>query len=216
MEFKQINGGRGLMISFEGSEGSGKSTQIKTLRRRFEDIGFTVKETREPGGTEVGESIRKLLKHTEYEMDMFPETELLLFAAARAQLVREVIQPCLMRGEIILSDRYLDSTTVYQGVARELAEDHVRMINEFAVGEYFPDLTIVLDVPVEVGLRRVAERKGGFDRMEAESVEFFEKVRKGYLLLAKAMPQRLFVVDGTKNVEEIGVLIWNEVTKRFT
>lgn len=206
---------KGLLISFEGSEGSGKSTQIKMLRSHFETESYVVRETREPGGTQVGEEIRRLLKHVEYENPLCPETELLLFAAARAQLVREIINPALSRGEIILCDRYLDSTTVYQGVARQLANDHVRMINEFAVGSIFPDLTIVLDVPVDIGFQRVRERKNGFDRMEAETVEFFEKVRSGYLLLAQSIPNRIFVVDGTLDKTEIATIIWSEIKRRF-
>ena len=138
---------KGILISFEGSEGCGKSTQIRRIADRLEDIDHReVVVTREPGGTLIGEDIRHLLMHAEEGEAMFPETELLLFAASRAQLVREVIFPAVEEGKIVLCDRFLDSTTVYQGVARQIAEDPVTQINNFAVGEIIPDLTIILDI----------------------------------------------------------------------
>ena len=208
--------GRGLLISFEGSEGSGKTTQISLLMDQFEKLGHEVIVTREPGGTEIGEEIRHLLKHGDAGDGMCPEAELLLFAASRAQLVREVILPALEEGKIILCDRYLDSTTVYQGVARQLSEDPVTYINEFAVGNLMPDLTIVLDVPAEVGLSRIKHRATGIpDRMERENIEFYDAVREGYLLLVKSLPDRFSVFDGTKEVDEISKLVWEEVTRRF-
>ena len=143
----------GILISFEGSEGCGKSTQISRLADRLEEIDHRdVVVTREPGGTIIGEDIRHLLMHADSSQSIFPETELLLFAASRAQLVRELILPAVREGKIVLCDRFLDSTTVYQGVARQIADDPITQINGFAVGEMIPDLTIVLDVPAEVGL----------------------------------------------------------------
>jgi len=151
-------GQKGLLITFEGSEGSGKSTQIDLLMGKIENEGREVIVTREPGGTAIGEEIRHLLKHSSSGKGMTPAAELLLFAASRAQLVREVMLPGLKDGKIILCDRFLDSTTVYQGVARELSADPVNSINRFAAGDLVPDLTIVLDVPAEVGLDRIRHR----------------------------------------------------------
>lgn len=213
---KENDSGRGLLISFEGSEGSGKTTQIALLTERFEKLGYEVIVTREPGGTEIGEEVRHLLKHGTAGDGMFPETELLLFAASRAQLVREVILPALEEGKIILCDRYLDSTTVYQGVARQLSEDPVTYINEFAVGKLMPDLTIVLDVPAEIGLDRIKHRATGIpDRMERENIEFYEAVREGYLLLVKSLPKRFSVFDGTEKKEKIEEQVWAEINRRF-
>ena len=175
-----------FFLSFEGSEGSGKSTQIDLLAARLEGEGYDVVVTREPGGTEIGEEIRHLLKHAQSGQGMFPETELLLFAACRAQLVREVIAPALRSGKIIICDRFLDSTTVYQGVARKLSAEAVAAINGFAVGDVLPNLTVVLDMPADVGLARARKRTGEQpDRMEQESLDFYQHVREGYLLLAQ-------------------------------
>lgn len=206
----------GVFISFEGSEGSGKSTQIAALARRLEAAGREVVLTREPGGTPLGEEVRHLLKHDAAGRGMCPEAELLLFAASRAQLVREVIDPALAAGKIILCDRFLDSTTVYQGVARQLSSDPVQMINAFAVGDTLPDLTVVVDVPAETGLARAARRANGQpDRMEEENIEFYRQVRDGYLLLAGQMPGRFLVVDGQQGVEEVEQAIWAGLKPRF-
>ena len=207
---------RGFLISFEGAEGCGKSTQISRIARLFQQSEEEVIVTREPGGTGVGEEIRHLLKHSELGRSLFSESELLLFAAARAQLVREVILPALESGKTVLSDRFLDSTTVYQGVARQLSEDPVKMINDFAAGSLVPDLTIILDVPPEVSYERVRMRSSDVpDRMEEESIEFYKSVREGYLVLAKAVPDRFVVFDGTQAPELIESQIWEEICKRF-
>ncbi len=206
---------RACFVSFEGSEGSGKTTQIDLLATRLEREGYDVVVTREPGGTEIGEEVRHLLKHAQSGRGMFPETELLLFAASRAQLVREVINPALKAGKIILCDRFLDSTTVYQGVARKISQDPISVINHFAVGELLPDVTIVLDVPAEVGLARVRHRASDLpDRIEEENIDFFERVREGYLLLAKSLPQRFLVVDGSQTTNHIADQIWHEFKRR--
>jgi dTMP kinase len=204
-----------FFLSFEGSEGSGKTTQIERLAARLQAAGREVVITREPGGTEIGEEIRHLLKHAASGHAMFPETELLLFAACRAQLVREVILPAVRAGKIILCDRFLDSTTVYQGVARQLSADPVAAINRFAVGELLPDLTVVLDVPADIGLTRARGRAGARpDRLEQENIDFYQRVREGYLLLARSLPQRFLVVDGTLPTEEITEKIWHEFKRR--
>lgn len=206
----------GKMISFEGSEGSGKSTQIASLASRLTKLGYDVVTVREPGGTELGEQIRNIIVHNSKGDEMCPETELLLFAAARAQLVREVIAPALIRGAIVLSDRFLDSSTVYQGIGRNLALGPVNHINHFAVGNVMPDLTIVLDVPTKVSLERIRQRASDLpDRMERENIDFYTKVREGYLILAKGMPERLNVIDGSQPQEKIQKDIWELVKSRL-
>ncbi|HUJ45342.1 MAG TPA: dTMP kinase [Opitutaceae bacterium] len=207
---------RGILISFEGSEGSGKSTQIAHLAERLQQVGREVVSTREPGGTEIGEQVRNIIVHNSRGDEMCAETELLLFAAARAQLVREVIAPNLLKGVVVLCDRYIDSSTVYQGVARNLSRDPVQQINQFAIGNVLPDLTVVLDVPTAVSLARIRQRASDLpDRMERENIDFYKKVRDGYLVLARSLPKRFFVVDGTLSEEKVCRLIWAEVKKRL-
>ena len=207
---------RGKFITFEGSEGSGKSTQIERLVARLHENGLETFVTREPGGTELGEEIRNLLLHHRAGGAMQPETELLLFAAARAQLVRERIAPALAAGKVVICDRFLDSTTVYQGAARRLAPEAVARINHFAVGHHIPDLTLLLDVPVEVSHARVRNRGTGQpDRIEKESAEFFTRVRDGYLALAQAESRRITVVDSTQPLDTVSALIWKTVHERL-
>lgn len=210
-------GKKGILISFEGSEGCGKTTQINLLAAKLKADGHDVILTREPGGTPIGEEIRHLLKHSEASHDMCPETELLLFAASRAQLVRTVIAPALADGKIILTDRYLDSTTVYQGVARKISEDPVSSINAFAVGEFMPHLTIVMDIPAETGFERIKKRTNHElpDRLEQESIEFYKQVREGYLILAKSLPRRFIVIDGTQEVAAIEAQIFEKIQERL-
>jgi dTMP kinase len=199
----------GLFITFEGGEGCGKSTQIAALKARLEAMGKTVEQTREPGGTALGESIRSLLQHDEAGQGMSPEAELLLFAASRAQHVRERIAPAIAKGQIVLCDRFLDSTTVYQGVARAIDSKQVGTINQFAIGETKPDLTILIDLPPEIGLARVHARSDGkLDRMEKEAIEFFQAVRQGYLNLAAEEPKRFVLLDGSLTIEELSQQIW--------
>jgi dTMP kinase len=206
----------GKLISFEGSEGSGKSTQIARLAKRLQQLKLDVISTREPGGTEIGEQVRNIIVHNSKGDEMCAETELLLFAAARAQLVREVIAPALLRGAFVLSDRFLDSSTVYQGIGRNLAMGPVNQINHFAVGNVMPDLTIVIDVPTEVSLARIRQRASDLpDRMERENIDFYEKVRVGYLVLAKGMPERFVVLDGTKREDILEKQIWTAVQERL-
>ncbi len=207
---------RGKFITFEGSEGSGKSTQIERLVARLHENGLETFVTREPGGTELGEEIRNLLLHHRAGGAMAAETELLLFAAARAQLVRERIAPALAAGKVVISDRFLDSTTVYQGAARRLAPEAVARINHFAVGHHMPDLTLLLDVPVEVSHARVRNRGTGQpDRIEKESTEFFTRVRDGYLAVAQAESRRIAVVDSTQPLDTVAALIWKTVHERL-
>jgi len=206
----------GLFISFEGGEGCGKSTQIRTLAERLSQAGHRVLQTREPGGTQLGEAVRHLLQHDEAGFEMTAEAELLLFTASRAQLTRERIIPALNAGEIVLCDRFMDSTTVYQGVARAIDPAAVAAINKFAVGSARPDLTILIDLPPEIGMARVHARSDGqLDRMEQEAIEFFEAVRTGYLELAKAEPERFLVLDGNQSITELGSKIWETVSLRI-
>ena len=192
----------GYFISFEGGEGCGKSTQIRLLAAALEAQGHSVLMTREPGGTPLGEALRDLLQHNPAGEQMVPEAELLLFAASRAQLAREVIQPALQAGKIVLCDRYLDSTTVYQGVARKLDAQAVAAINNFAVGSVRPDRTFLLDLDPKTGLERVRARtEGKLDRMEDQASTFFEAVRQGFLALAAKEPERVQVIDASLSVD---------------
>ncbi len=198
-------------ITLEGPEGSGKTTQMRLLAAWLQAAGADVLTTREPGGTRIGDSIRALLLdplHTE----MQPETEILLFSAARAQIVGQVIRPHLARGGIVLCDRFADSTLAYQGYGRRLPLDTLRQITAFATGNLLPDLTICLDLPVEEGLRR---KQGGdqteWNRMEREQLTFHERVRQGFLALARAEPGRWLVVDATQPVDAVQAQIRNRI-----
>ncbi|MCX7668977.1 MAG: dTMP kinase [Anaerolineae bacterium] len=203
----------GRFITFEGGEGSGKTTQIRLLAAWLTEQGYDVLTTREPGGTRIGDAIRALLLDPTYT-EMRPETEILLFSAARAQIVGQVIRPHLARGGIVLCDRFADSTLAYQGYGRQLDLETLRLITSFATGNLVPDLTICLDLPVEVGLRR---KRGGdraeWTRMEQEQMAFHERVRRGFLALAAAEPQRWLVLDATRPAEEIQATIRQRVTE---
>jgi dTMP kinase len=205
----------GFFISFEGSEGCGKSTQIGMLMRSLREAGLQPLLVREPGGTPVGEIIRHLLQHAPEGEEMVSESELLLFAASRAQLVRQVILPALSENRVVISDRFLDSTTVYQGVARKISADAVAMINRFAAGPRLPDVTFLLDMDEVVAMERVRSGRGSGavpDRMEEQPMEFYRAVREGYLVLAKAEPRRIRVLDATRSPEEIADQIRNELS----
>jgi len=218
-EEPQQSGGslkRGIFITFEGMEGSGKSTQAGVLATRLADVGRPVVLTREPGGTAVGEAIRRLVKSEDADIELCPETEMLLFAASRAQLVREVILPALKRGDIVISDRFSDSTTVYQGKARGLDPADVSALNRLVVSTAVPDVTILLDIEVRMGLQRLRRRsgKGGGrpDRIERENASFHRKVRDGYLELARLWPNRIKVVDGSLGEAAVAGKIWEIVS----
>ena len=209
---------RGVFISFEGGEGCGKSTQIRRLGERLESLGYSILLTREPGGTEIGEQLRQLLQFSKAGEAMTPETELLLFAASRAQLVREKIAPALAEGRIVLADRFLDSTTVYQGVARRLDPARVAEINQFAVGDYVPDLTFVLDLDTALARGRLLGRatpQGVPDRMENQPAAFYEAVREGYLRLARETPDRVRLLDASQPEEEIFSDLWKQLASRL-
>lgn len=208
---------KGYFISFEGGEGCGKSTQIKALAKNLEARGREVLLTREPGGTPLGEALRNLIQHDSEGQAMCSQAELLLFAASRAQLAREVIQPALDAGKIVLCDRYLDSTTVYQGVARALDPAEVAAINQFATGTVRPHCTLLLDLDPETGLERVQARsKGALDRMEREPLEFFQTVRQGYLDLAAGEPKRFHVFDASLDPETLSQQICDALERILT
>ncbi|MEW6303244.1 MAG: dTMP kinase [Verrucomicrobiota bacterium] len=210
---------RGLFITFEGTEGGGKSTQIQRLAERLRGLGHRVRALREPGGTPIGEEIRHTLKHSDAGHAMTPEAELLLMNASRAQLVREVIRPALHAGEIVLCDRFYDSTVAYQGYGRQLDLAHVRAIIDFAVGDTRPDLTLLLHVPLDVSEARRQSRQTTEapprDRFEEAERDFFQRVEQGYHALATAEPQRIRVIDATQDIETVAAAIWCEVQPRL-
>lgn len=199
--------GRGLFLTFEGSEGCGKSTQIRLLAEALRSRGHVPLLVREPGGTAAGEVIRHLLQHAPEGAALIPEAELLLFAASRAQLVREVIRPALSEGRTVISDRFLDSTTVYQGVARRIPPEVTARINAFAVGVCLPDMTFLLDLDRATALERMGHRKQDADRIERESEDFFEAVRRGYLELAARESHRIRILDAARPPEEIAIQV---------
>ena len=208
---------KGLFITFEGTEGSGKTTQISLLADRLRSMGHRVRTLREPGGTPIGEEIRHTLKHSPANHAMTAEAELLLMNASRAQLVREVIRPALAAGEIVLCDRYYDSTTAYQGYGRELDLWMVKNIIDVAVGETRPDLTLLFAVPQEVSEARRLARQPTLplpfkrDRIEEAGQSFFARVAQGYQAIAAAEPQRVRQFDATGDVSRIQAAIWDLV-----
>jgi dTMP kinase len=205
----------GLLISFEGSEGCGKSTQIALLTDRLRSMGRTVRLVREPGGTPTGEEIRETLKHSQATHAMTAEAELLLMNASRAQLVREVIRPALAAGEIVLCDRFYDSTTAYQGYGRGLDLKQVKAVVEFAVSGTRPALTLLLRVPAELSAQRLASRQSTLplihDRIESAGREFFERVQHGYAAIAAAEPDRIKVIEAGGSVAAVAAEIWKRV-----
>ena len=201
-------------ITFEGSEGCGKSTQVKLLADRLRAAGVPFVLTREPGGTPIGEKVRDLLQFAPESAVMSPETEVLLFEASRAQLLREIIKPALERGECVIADRFFDSTSVYQGVARKLDYKFVQQLNSFAVGDCIPDITLVLDVDLQTAHARMKGPRRP-DRMEQQSDDFYERVIKGYRDLAKSESKRVVLIDGSQSAEAISGEIWKILTARF-
>jgi dTMP kinase len=205
----------GLFITFEGNEGSGKSTQIERLAARLAALGHRVVALREPGGTPIGEEIRHTLKHSHQNHAMTPEAELLLMSASRAQLVREVIRPALAAGRIVLCDRFHDSTTAYQGYGREMDLDRVQAITDFAIGDTRPHLTLLMLVSHELSeqrrQRRQARGRKVRDRFEEADRAFFARVERGYRALAQAEPDRVKVISTKGDRDEIEVRVWKAV-----
>jgi dTMP kinase len=206
----------GLFITFEGTEGAGKSTQIQLLAARLRGLGRIVRELREPGGTPLGEEIRHLLKHHPAGRGMTPEAELLLMNASRAQLVREVIAPALAASEVVLCDRFYDSTLAYQGHGRGLDLKQVEAAIATAVGVTRPHLTLLLHVPLSVSETRRAQRheKGeSTDRFEETDRSFFERVECGFLAIAAAESDRVQVIDATPNAQTVADAVWQQVSR---
>ena len=201
----------GLFIVFEGVEGCGKSTQAKLLAERLAASGIPHVLTREPGGTATGEALRQLVLHGEH---LAVETELLLMLAARSAHVNEVVRPALTRGEVVVCDRYELSSFAYQGIGRGLGLDRVKELNAFATRGLKPDLTIVVDVPVEVGAARRAASRGGNDRIESAGDEFHQKVAGAYRLLADT-EEGVLLVDGTPPQDQVSLIIRKQLNARF-
>jgi dTMP kinase len=197
----------GLFISFEGGEGSGKSTQSKLLKEWFETEGKSVVLTREPGGTTLGKNLRKILLDNSTG-DISPRSEALLYAADRAHHVYSLIRPALERGDVVITDRYFDSSIAYQGAGRVLSSSEVARINRWATESLFPTITIILDQPADIGLSRIKNA----DRLESESIDFHNRVRQEYLQLASMDPERYMVIDAQRPVIEIH----QEITARIT
>lgn len=191
---------RGVFVTFEGGEGCGKSTQLRLLARRLDAAGVPVRQLREPGGTAVGEAVRTILLDPEHA-GLDDIAELLLYEAARAQLVAEVIEPALEAGEVVLCDRFYDSTTAYQGHARGIALDEVAELNRAATGGLAPDRTIVLDIRPSLGVARATSHST--DRLEAEDLAFHERVRAGFLAIAAQEPGRVRVVDASGDIDTV-------------
>jgi dTMP kinase len=202
---------RGLFLSFEGGEGSGKSLQARVLAATLTERGRDVVLTREPGGTAAGERIRDILLHAR-EIPLSPEAQLLLFSSARAQLVREVIRPALDAGKIVIADRFFDSSVVYQGHGQGVPLEAISEVTRLAVGTLVPDRTFLLDVPVEIGLARSGWRaEAKWDRFEADATELHVRVRDAYLRLAAADPRRFAVIRADREEAEVAADIRREV-----
>jgi dTMP kinase len=202
---------RGKFITFEGGEGAGKSTQAKRLAERLESKGIATLVTREPGGTALGEDIRGLILK---DRPQDPLTELLLFAAARAEHMTAVIRPALDEGTWIISDRFIDSTRVYQGKLYAIEPDLIALLERYTVGHDLPDLTLILDLPPEAGLERAAGR-GTLSRYDAERIETHETLRQGFLEVAEAEPKRCILIDGSLPVDSVATAVWEAVHQKL-
>lgn len=192
---------RGKFITVEGTDGSGKSTQIELIKQYLTDKGLDVVLTREPGGTKIGEKIRTIILDNKNE-EMSDTTEMLLYAAARAQLIHEVISPAIEQGKIVIADRFIDSSYVYQGYGRGMGLELVDSVNKAAINGILPDLTIFFDISPEIALKRRMSKTGA-DRIEEQDMKFHMRVYNGYKELAKKFPQRIKTVDSNRSIEEI-------------
>ena len=206
---------KGFLITFEGIDGSGKTTQLRLTEKYLRDKGYDILVLREPGSTPLGEKIRKILLHRpvrrpglDRQNKINPASDLLLYVAARAELVKDVIEPSLKRGTIILCDRFYDSTTAYQGYGRGIDINLIENLNRVAVGESIPDLTFLVDLDYRTSLGR---RKKFTDRLESESKAFFNRVRRGFLEIARKEPQRIAMLDGRKGEEELFISVKSRI-----
>ncbi len=192
---------KGIFITLEGIEGVGKTTQVDYLGEALRQRGHTVTITREPGGTSVGESIRNILLNS-LDLDISDETELLLIFAARAQHIARVIEPALARGEVVICDRFTDASFAYQGGGRGIADEKIQLLKDWVQKSLSPDLTLLLDAPVEIGMER-ADKRGELDRFESEDLRFFESIREKYLELAREQTDRIVVIDASSDMENV-------------
>lgn len=197
----------------EGPDGSGKTTQISLLKKYLEGRGYDIVLAREPGGTAIGEAIREIILNKEYQ-EMSHMTELFLYASARVQLVNQVIRPALEEGKAVICDRFVESSAVYQGIGRGLGVETVYEVNNYALGDVSPKLTVFMDIEAEEGIKR-KRHQTELDRMEMEDMSFHQRVVEGYRQLSQLYPERIFPVDATLPIEEIHSIIVKEVEKRF-
>ncbi len=202
-----------MLISFEGLDFSGKTTQIRLLVDRLKSIGYNTTLVREPGGTPISEKIRNILLDNK-NSEMTQIAELFLFSAARNQLINQVILPSMKDGKIVICDRYYDSTTAYQGFGRDINIEAITRINEIATSGTKPDITFFIDIPIDEITKRCLSANASIDRMESSGEEFYKKVRQGYLEIAKHEPERFFVIDGLLSVDTIHETIWKIITKK--
>ena len=207
---------RGRFITLEGGEGAGKSVQAKRLEEKLKSVGLEVVRTREPGGSPQAEALREAIL-SGFAAQFGPEGEALLFAAARADHLDKTILPALARGAWVVSDRFADSTRAYQGAAGNLPPGYIARLEQVVVGANTPDLTLILDIPAEAGLKRAAKRrgKGGADRFEAEAIAFHQTLRRAFLDIAAAEPQRCAVIDALKSQKDVAAAIWSVVEARL-
>jgi len=203
-----------MFITFEGPDGSGKTTQVKRIGRKLIEKGFDIVYTREPGGTEISDQVREILMNMKNKQ-MCPRTEILLFCAARAQLVEEVIRPALQSGKIVISDRYADSTLAYQGYGHGFEQETLKQLLNFTTGNLWPDLTFLLDISAEKGLRRRINNQEEWNRMDDYQLAFHERVRNGYHQLAAADPQRWEIIDADQSEEAVENEIMQRLARRL-
>lgn len=204
-----------MFITLEGPEGSGKTSQMPPLVEYLREKGYTVFPTREPGGTSIGEQIRAVI-HDLKNAEMHPRTETLLYQAARAQIVEQVMKPRLAAGEVVISDRYYDSTIAYQGYGHQQDLEQVRSLVRYATGGLVPELTVLLDVDVEAGLRRKTQNGSEWNRLDAYTVEFHQRVRRGYLEMARAEPQRWVIINAGRGWQEVQDELRAVIQRRLT
>ena len=202
---------KSLFVTFEGVEGSGKTTQMNMLHAHLLRKRVDVVATHEPGGTRIGEEIRRILLDPSFK-EMKPLTETILYAADRAQHFYEVIKPALDAGKVVLCDRFIDSTLAYQGVARRVGMEAVQNLNEWITDDLYPDITFMLDIPYRIGIKRLEERKRGLDRMEGEDEAFHEHVQEAYKTLAKFFPQRFVLLNGAEKPENVHHQVMQRIT----
>jgi len=205
---------RGFFIVFEGGEGAGKSVQAEFLTNRLRSMGYKVVVTREPGGTRIGEQIRAIT-HNPENVDLDPVAEAYLMAASRAQHVRETIEPALVDGKIVVSDRFVDSNIAYQGYGRALGEDVIEKLNVLAVNGAHPDAVILLNILPTLGHARLEKEGKRKDRLDMQQMDFYQRVHRGYLALAKKFPNRYVVIDATGSIEEVASSLWQALSKKL-